>query len=603
MDDVVRYPYLLKRGNAFSFRAKVPADLVQAFGGKRQIWESLRTSDPSEAKRRVRDRTDAFERQCERLRERIDGEAIGTIGLTSLSEAEIEALVRRWFAEGDAERERRFRTTLIEKAASREEAIADAEFWQSVHLGQVDSHDGQYELFYAAMKLLRANDICMIRRKLDPIRAKASPLPFTVSDRDAASTQYGQLLALIRRAELESLRRDVERLKGNFANIGFDPVFKEPMEGGKSVAAIIAAFRSAPERSALVAKSRGSFDVTFGLMEEVFGSNRPLATVSRDDCRTFLARVHELPANARQRHKGKSLVEAIEATRGMDVPRLHATTINHYLHSLSAVMNFAVREGWIDANPARGLATKFAKQRNGRDPFTIEELKLIFGAPLFRGCMNGREGYDAPGHERPRNGRFWLPLIALYTGMRQGEIAQLHSADVAAYQGVPCILIRPSKDMDDADLKRVKTEAGVRFVPIHPQLLELGFLSFSDERTRAGDVRLFPDLERGSDGYFSPFSKWFSRFLVKAGVKHRRNGFHSFRHTFRDAMSDAEFPHDAIVALGGWQKGGLEHRYGRGASAPLLLKHLTRLRYSGLDLSGLTYNGPADALDDRPKTA
>lgn len=57
-------------------------------------------------------------------------------------EEQIEAMVQERFAREDTERERRFCTTLIERAEDRDEAIADAKFWQSAHLGQQDSHDG-----------------------------------------------------------------------------------------------------------------------------------------------------------------------------------------------------------------------------------------------------------------------------------------------------------------------------------------------------------------------------------------------------------------------------------------------------------------------------
>lgn len=588
MDDMVRYPHLLKRGNVFTFRAKVPADLVEAFGGKRQVWESLRTCDPAEAKRRVRDKTDAFEQQCQRVRERVQGESVGTVELTSLDTAAIEAMVREWFATDNAEREARFRASIVR---DRDSAIEDAEFWQSVYVGGVESQDGSYELFYRAMKLLKANDIRLVRRKLDPIRQRNSPLPYTVTDRDAQSQQYVRLLALIRRAEIEGSRREIERLKGNFADVTFDPAFSKAGDRGKTLAEVIAAFRNAPERATLVEKSRRGFDATASLMEELFGGSRALSTLTREDCKCFRTHVMELPTNARQRYPGKSLKESVEASRGKDVPRLHPTTVNHYLHSLSAVMNFAVREGWIAANPAKGLAPKVARQRNGRDSFSKEELIALFKAPLFTGCANDRAGYATPGDQRPRNGKFWLPLIALFTGMRQGEIAQLLTSDVGAYQGVACIFIRPSKDTDEADLKRVKTEAGVRFVPVHPQLIELGFLRFVEQRAAERSNRLFPELKRGSDGYFSPYSKWFGRFLRKAGVKHSRNAFHSFRHTFRDAMSEAAFHHDVIVALGGWRKGGLEHRYGAGPSAALLAGQLGNLCYPGLDLSALNEPG------------
>jgi integrase len=113
--------------------------------------------------------------------------------------------------------------------------------------------------------------------------------------------------------------------------------------------------------------------------------------------------------------------------------------------------------------------------------------------------------------------------------MRQGEIAQLRTDDVRLLQGVLCIFIAADgDDVDEADRKRVKTEAGERYVPVHPMLEQIGFARHVEKMRKAGAERLFPDIVRGADGYFSPFSKWFSRFLAEAGVKRDRNAFHSF---------------------------------------------------------------------------
>nr|WP_276592760.1 MULTISPECIES: tyrosine-type recombinase/integrase [unclassified Methylobacterium] len=173
--------------------------------------------------------------------------------------------------------------------------------------------------------------------------------------------------------------------------------------------------------------------------------------------------------------------------------------------------------------------------------------------------------------------------------MRQGEIAQLRTADVRLFQGVLCIFIAAdSDDVDDADRKRVKTAAGERYVPVHSMLEQIGFAQHVDRMRKVGSDRLFPDIVRGADGYFSPFSKWFSRFLAQVGVKRDRNAFHSFRHTFRDAMREASVPPDVVTALGGWVRGGLEEHYGSGRiTAAVLQEHMQRIRYDGLDLSHL----------------
>ncbi|WP_394346211.1 DUF6538 domain-containing protein, partial [Ectopseudomonas khazarica] len=81
MKDVGRHTYLARRrGSAnWQFRARVPLDLVADFG-RREVTRSLGTADLSEAKRRVRDEADAFDKQCRALRGRAATGGIDTVG-------------------------------------------------------------------------------------------------------------------------------------------------------------------------------------------------------------------------------------------------------------------------------------------------------------------------------------------------------------------------------------------------------------------------------------------------------------------------------------------------------------------------------------------
>lgn len=590
MSDVSRHTYLAQRkGSAnWYFKVKVPRDLIAAFG-RHQIWKSLGTADLAEAKRRVRDEADAFDEQCRALRDRAasdECDTVGSVALTSLSEAAIEQMAIDWFSTVAAAGEQRHRMAV---PLDRDEAL--------ISLGQEqvaldDPNDlGLDASYQTAIRLLKANDVRLLRRQLNSIRSAVSPMPFVVSREDAASAQFRQLLALLRRGRLEDVHRSRARLLGNYQDVAFDPIFRPQAEpNGKTLAQVIAAFRAEPQRATLIAKSQQTYDVVFRLAGELFGEDRPIREIGREDCKRFRATVQTLPPNAAKRFPGKTLVEVA----GLNLPssdRLHTTTVNHYVHGLSALMNYAHHEGWVTQNPGKALAIKGVKKRHRRDPFTAAELTKIFQAPLYIGCMDDQSGYAKPGPNHPRRGRFWIPLISLFTGMRQGETAQLRTEDVRLFQGVLCIFIAADgDDVDEADRKRVKTEAGERYVPVHPTLEQIGFARHVERMREAGAERLFPDIVRGADGYFSPFSKWFSRFLAEVGVKRDRNAFHSFRHTFRDAMREANVPPDVVTALGGWVRGGMEEHYGSGRiTAPVLHEHMLRIRYDDLDLSHLTY--------------
>ena len=79
--------------------------------------------------------------------------------------------------------------------------------------------------------------------------------------------------------------------------------------------------------------------------------------------------------------------------------------------------------------------------------------------------------------------------------MRLNECCQLVIDDVRRVRGIPIIVIAEDQQGgDEADAKRVKTDAGERFVPVHPELERLGFLRHWQAMKVAGLRRLFPDL-------------------------------------------------------------------------------------------------------------
>jgi integrase len=170
--------------------------------------------------------------------------------------------------------------------------------------------------------------------------------------------------------------------------------------------------------------------------------------------------------------------------------------------------------------------------------------------------------------------------------MRLNEICQLTEDDIAVEDRTDIILIRSDED----GVKRVKTEAGHRFVPIHPELKRIGFLDYIAmiRQERPPKARLFPELAIASTGYFSDnFSKWFAHFLDKAGIADRRKNFHSFRHTFRDGLREARIPQDRIRELGGWAADATEDQYGSGTRASTLAREIAKVRYKNIDLSHL----------------
>lgn len=196
------------------------------------------------------------------------------------------------------------------------------------------------------------------------------------------------------------------------------------------------------------------------------------------------------------------------------------------------------------------------RRRDKRRPFSVAQLQRIFSAPIYTGCEDDEQGYARPGPHRPKRARFWIPLIALTSGMRLNEICQLDTCDVLVLDNVPCLNVREGIGGDD-DAKRVKTAASERVVPVHRLLRDAGLLVYVDARRSAGDAKLFPELSAGSTGYRSKaFSQWFARFLEGRDANAPLTCFHSFRHCFRDALRASGVSRELSLALGGWTQPG-----------------------------------------------
>lgn len=108
----------------------------------------------------------------------------------------------------------------------------------------------------------------------------------------------------------------------------------------------------------------------------------------------------------------------------------------------------------------------------------------------------------------------------LYTGARLGEIAQLRLDQI--------IKDEPTKShffsiTDAAEGQTIKTENSRRKVPIHEDLVKLGFLTYVNQRRQADEEQLFARMQPDSNGNWGrPYSRWFNGQTVKGK---RRTGY------------------------------------------------------------------------------
>ena len=338
------------------------------------------------------------------------------------------------------------------------------------------------------------------------------------------------------------------------------------------------------------ANTREAYETSRKLAIAVIGEGTPIASVSRTHCRDLLDVLRFLPANAGKLFPKLSPREAAERARlrgGIKI--ISAANANSLMSNMSSFLNWAVNEELLARNPARGLRLPDpVNKRDKRLPFEREQLHAIFNAPLYRGCVDGGRGYNKVGNQRPRNARFWVPLIALFTGARLGEICQLDSTDIRTIDGVDCIVVS-LRSLNGSTDKQLKTSASDRLIPVHPTLIDCGLLHFAEAKRKAGEKKLFDDIEVGSTGSRPvAFSKWFTQFLRACGAQRTRTSFHSFRHNFRDELRAARIDHDIALLLGGWATGSsraaVHEAYGSGYNVDALDEAVRKLAFKHVDV-------------------
>ena len=142
---------------------------------------------------------------------------------------------------------------------------------------------------------------------------------------------------------------------------------------------------------------------------------------------------------------------------------------------------------------------------------------------------------------------------------------------------------------DDED-KTEKTTTSRRKIPVHPELIQMGFLDYVDSVRKQEHTQLFPELTKNKYGNYAAYilRRFREKFLPEVIDLGEKQTFYSFRHNFRDALRDIEAPPEILQFLGGWSQGNLvSDTYGKGNKIKHLLKYVEKLRYPDLDFSHL----------------
>ena len=205
---------------------------------------------------------------------------------------------------------------------------------------------------------------------------------------------------------------------------------------------------------------------------------------------------------------------------------LSAKTINSgYLASIRTLYRLAKRNDLIDSDPTEGVRVA-GKRRAGTSRLPYEDAEVT--AILIKA--------DAQASHALR----WVPWLIAMTGARVGEITQLWGSRVKDVDGFTVIRIAPAEDGGS-----LKNEGSERDVPLHPAIIERGFLDFVASRGEGplfyGGKRSSPrprkaeSANHASKGTNNRLREW----VRELGFKDPRKApNHAFRHWFKSKCSE-----------------------------------------------------------------
>ena len=579
------HPHLTRRGNVFWLRRKVPADLRDHYAPKTHIAFSLRTTDPKEALRVVRRETVKLDEAFEAIRTYRAAPV-----QSELTDAEIRRLValrKHELLEGDE--------------IARQEGLGAREMFNSVR-EQVLAAGGTS--FYPAdgpqpLSGLNDREFHQISKTLEFIlpglredlaRGDTSLIQDDVEalleangiKLDPQSPSRRKLDYAILKADVEAYTAMAERQKGEPVDTPPEPprphmvpTVSAPQAGDITIQELWRRYlqeRKPPEKTA------ADFGTNIRRFVEVNG-NLPVQSVTKAHARAFKDAMLRMPVRLGGKNRALTVPQVLERfEEDTETPRLNPRTVNEKaLAAVRAVFGYAVDNGFRDDNPIAGVkATGATSSGPSRIPYSPQDLKVIFGSEVF---TKGARPIGGGGEAAK-----WLPLLALFTGARLEELGSLDTQDVREEQGVFHLFIHA-----DSAGRSVKTGSSRRKVPVHPELVRLGFLDYVQERRKTHDKPLFPDLQSARAQRTAAFSSWWGRYTTKLGLTDPRKVFHSFRHGVKRELRQAHVDKSLRDALMGHATRDVAEQYGldeegAGFDLPTLQAAISKLRYPGLEL-------------------
>ena len=235
--------------------------------------------------------------------------------------------------------------------------------------------------------------------------------------------------------------------------------------------------------------------------------DKPAASFSWQDALRFIEIMELIPTNFENPSHSKKF-------KGLTIEMLLDYDVDTSMYQTRATSTVYINIGtvrafltWIKTNQkvkelqdpidTLGEARKEMDIESKKRHFEPEELKTLFedNNPADENYV---KGFISKRVIDP-NLKYWLPLLALYTGATLAELCQLHLSDIyqhKAFDGSEHWII----DINKSENKRLKNKFRARLIPVSKVLINLGLIDYVQSLSLTSEVKLFPTAKRSGGG-------------------------------------------------------------------------------------------------------
>lgn len=318
-------------------------------------------------------------------------------------------------------------------------------------------------------------------------------------------------------------------------------------------------------------KGFAAIDASMRLLCEFFGPDLDVKRLRRRQCNQFRDFLMAMPSNYRKRYPNTPIKD-IPAQRKPMHHLMSYANVNKILRHLIQFLGWCEETEVIERMPSsKNLTLRDpVSEKEKRLPFTQDQLRQIFTSPFMQAEAGNQSMF------------FWCHVIGLYHGLRLNEIAGMDADCITQVEGIPCMEVRVPETVLDRE-NHGGTKTIPRTLPMHWVLIELGLPQFAS--TRPAGAKLFEEARTGAGGYVSrEVSDKTRTHLDTLGMPTGGPTFHSFRHCFRDAMTDADLSQEVSAFFGGWRLSGTMNAvYGSSKLRQSYKAYLDRVSYGEID--------------------